>query len=149
MLFGLLLTSCVNRNITYVSVPPASQLIAERAKDGLPLTTKVVISGTTEIVPTEVPDAKIIKTPPVVQEGPPKNWCPPYHPPKLLPPPVAPADKLAAVPASDVDAVEKISADYIVELRNYIKTSQAVNTRAYNEYVNSCRALQKRTSKKD
>jgi hypothetical protein len=96
-----------------------------------------------------VTDPKIIKTPPPVQEGAPKNWCPPYHPPKLLPEPVAPLDKLAAVKASDVDAVEKISADYIVELHNYIRTAQAVQTKAYNDYVASCRAQQKRASKKD
>lgn len=133
----LLLPGCNSFNHeTYLELHPSKYV-----QEGT--VTKLEISGLKEVIPTSRVDPKIIRTPVAVQEGSPKNWCPPYHPPKLLPEPVAPADKLAAVKASEVNAIEKISADYIVELHNYIKSSQLVQTKAYNEYVISCRALQK------
>lgn len=152
VLFALASSSCVNRNVTYVNLPPASALVTDNVKNGEPVTAKIVISGTTEIVPTVTPpDQKIIKTPPVTPPddmGPRKGLCPLYKLPTLPPPPAAPLDKLSALKPTDTAQIDALTRTHIADLHQYIVTSQAEIAKSYKDYISNCQRLQHRPVKK-
>jgi ABC-type Fe3+-hydroxamate transport system substrate-binding protein len=144
LLLALASSSCVNRNITYVTIPSASQLVTDRTKSGEPLTAKIVVSGTTEIVPTETPDPKIVKTPPITPPddiGPQKGFCPLYRLPTLPPAPAAPLDKLAALKPTDTAAIDALTRNHIEDLHHYIIQTQAILAKSYKDYIANCERL--------
>lgn len=152
-LLAMASSSCVNRNITYVSVPNASQLVTDRTKSGVALTEHLVISGTTEIVPTQAnnPDPKIVKVPPVTppDEGrPKKGFCPLYKLPELSPPPAAPLAQLTALKPTDTAQIDALTRNHIAELHQYIVDTQAEIEKSYKDYVANCERLQHRPVKK-
>jgi hypothetical protein len=152
-LLAMASSSCVNRNITYVNVPSAAQLVTDRTKSGTPLTEHLVISGTTEIVPTPAnnPDPKILKTPSVTppdEYGPKKGFCPLYKLPTLPPPPAAPLAQLTALKPTDTAQIDELTRSHIAELHQYIVDSQAMIAKSYKDYIANCERLQHRPVKK-
>lgn len=150
---ALMSSSCVNRNITYVQVPSASEMVTDRTKSGEPVMAKIVVSGTTEIVPAPM-DPKLVKAPPPTQEEPkvevrtPKGFCPMYRLPTLPPVPPAPLDKLAALKPTDTAQIDALTRNHITELHQYIVTSQATIAKSYRDYVTNCEHEQRRPAKK-
>jgi hypothetical protein len=153
VLLAVVSSSCVNRNITYVQVPTASELVTDRTKSGEPVMAKIVVSGTTEIVPAPV-DPKLVKQPPASADEPkiiervPKGFCPVYRPPTLPAPPAAPLDKLSQLKPTDTAQIDALTRNHIQELHQYIATSQATLAKSYKDYITNCEREQRRPAKK-
>lgn len=146
------MASCINRNITYVQLPTSTEVVDARGlqkTQTLSPTTKLVVEGTTEIVPTTNPDPKIDKAPPEVHDEKiaiPDGYCPRYRLPRLPTAPIAPLDKLQALTPGDTVAIDALTRTHIVELHEWIDNTQAILNKSYYDYVLSCDKLHKQKS---
>lgn len=72
-----------------------------------------------------------------------QNWCPRYRPPIVEPAPKAPLETLNGLRPSDTEAIAALTRNYIVALNQWISTSQAIQAKAYRDYILQCQQARK------